>query len=330
MGRANRRDVLREEEIENEFFKLRIYNFGASVGELIYKGQSVVTSFYDKIDYVCETEPYLCAMVGPTAGRISGGKYKDQGKVVKLSLNDAPNHLHGGETGISEDYFTLRVVNDHQIECTLECSHEEDGYPSGNFKYKINYILDGEKLIIESHCEVPKRTLLNMTWHAYFNFSSMREDILDYTLKIKASKRTRTDVKGHPNAIVPIEKGDAFDFNDGPVYGDNFKKGSEEFKHTLGYDHALILDDNKIELFDPKSKIGLEIETDQEAVVVYGANWFKEDIKYQDENHGTENSCVALEVQQIPNAVNLEGCKAKFYDENNPYYQKTTYRFFKK
>ena len=91
-----------------------------------------------------------------------------------------------------------------------------------------------------------------------------------------------------------------------------------------------MLDEGHIILKDPHIAHRLDILTDQSSVVVYTANWFDENQIFESGMKGHALCSIALETQDIPNGINIEGCHPhQIYDPQHPYTQTTTYRFTK-
>jgi len=327
---------VKEYTIYNDELEVSAINFGASVTAIKTRDkegnmENILASFQDIESYFSSPGPYLNAMVGPVAGRIAYGKYEIDGETRQLSINNGVNHLHGGASGISKQFFDVieEVIDEKKIlRFVLDTNHVVDGF-SGDFHYEIKYILEKNTFTIESTCWPKQRTILNMTSHMYFNLSGeLKRSIEGHLLMVPANHKTLIHDEGHPYEIVPIESGSAFDFRVPKKIGENFEIGDDEFAITRGYDTCFVLDNgNKIVLEDEISGRILEVITDQRSVVVYSANYFDEQLILNEGRKGQPFCSIALETQDIPNVVNIAPSDAKIYDENSPYSQKTTYIF---
>lgn len=328
-----------EYTIKNDWIELSTLNFGATISAIKVadkngKVANVVASFDDIQSYFTCPDPYLNAMVGPTAGRIGYGTYELNQETYTLSINNGLHHLHGGHTTIAKQIFDVSEIEEATckiLRFTLRTSHQEDGYP-GVYTYCIDYILDKNTLTIQSTCTPSQTSLCNLTSHVYFNLSGdLENSIKQHTLKIPATKKVAIHEDGHPYKIVDIKQGSAFDFSATHVMEDNFSKGDDEFKITRGYDAAYLLDTTAtIELADPMSGRKVSIDTDQKSVVVYSANYFDETLRLNHGRRGYPLSAIALETQAIPNAVQIAKADIQLYDENHPYKQCTRYTFTNK
>ena len=321
-----------EYTISNDEVELSVLNFGATVTSIRTKDkdgkvENILASFDDVESYFSKPGPYLNAMVGPVAGRIGYGQYSINGEVHSLSINNGKNHLHGGTSGISKQFFNVEK-DTNSITLTLDTDHDVDGF-TGTYHYEIKYILNKNTLTIEAKCTPENKTILNMTSHMYFNLSGeLKNSINEHLLTLPASKKTKIHEDGQPCCIMPIIEGSAFDFRTAKLIGRNFEIGDEEFNITRGYDTAFVLNgDEPIELVDKESGRTLEIHTDQKSVVVYSANYFDDDLTLNEGRKGYPFSCLAMETQDTPNGINIEGVSTKIYDKDTPYNQKTTYIF---
>ncbi|MDQ0361713.1 aldose epimerase family protein [Breznakia pachnodae] len=325
-----------EYTMRNDELEIRALNYGASVTMIQAKNkngvkENVVVAYDDIESYFTQPGPYLNAMVGPTAGRIAYGKYMLDGKEHTLSLNSPPNHLHGGATGISKQFFHAEELKDGDkqiLRFTLDVDHSKDGY-SGTYTYQIDYILEGNTFTIKSLCAPQNKGIANLTSHMYFNLSGdLKDSINGHELKIPSSKKTKVDKDNYPGAIVDIDKNSAFDFLNYKTILQNFAKGDEEFEITRGYDTAFLLNEgNTITLHDKESGRLMNVTTDQKSVVVYSANYFDSQLIINENKKGYPFCSIALETQDIPNGINIVGDEGRVFDTQHPYKQITTYEF---
>lgn len=68
----------------------------------------------DKVDIVLggdlQVDPFMGALCGRFANRISKGIVKLEDEVIKLTVNEPPNHLHGGYHGFKYQNLERRAV----------------------------------------------------------------------------------------------------------------------------------------------------------------------------------------------------------------------------
>ncbi|MFV0254952.1 MAG: hypothetical protein ACK5G7_02340 [Erysipelotrichaceae bacterium] len=324
---------LKEYSIENKFLRVSILNYGATIKAIYYKNDNLevnmVATLAKNEDYLSDINPYMNSIVGPTAGRIAYAHYLDNDNIIGLSANSNKHHLHGGFSTTSKKYFLVEEISASKLKLTLIANHEDDGYPQGAYRYQIIYTLQENTLKIDYQCIPPSRSLLNLTNHLYFNLGSSASDIRNHILTIPANARARITKDNYPDKMVEIPDNSPYNFRKGANIGEQLLKNSSEFKTTKGFDHPFYLDSNTIKLENFDTGYCLEIETDQEAVVVYTANWFSEQIILEGGILGKAQQFIALEVQEIPNSINMPELITSFYDAENPYFQTTSYKFTK-
>lgn len=321
-----------EYTIENAQLKITALNFGATITGIYQKDaqhtpENLVVAFQDIMDYERQKDPYLNAIVGPVAGRIGYGTYTMEGKQQQLSLQGV-HHLHGGVSGISKKHFTVHQTED-ALHFHMETSHAIDGFAKGIYTYDVTYQLCGKQLRITYQGIPPKRSLLNMTSHLYFNLSGdMKESICTHDLCIPSVQKEVIHPDGHPYKIEAIKKDSAFDFSTLRNIGHNYQLQDPEFAYTKAFDTPYLLEKKPILLYHKGSDRHLWITSDAPCVVVYTANYFNDSLILQNGTHGYPMCAIALETQDVANGVNIPDSPAHpFADAQHPYLQTTTYTF---
>ncbi len=84
--------------------EVAITNYGGAIAAIMVPDKNGklanVIQGHDNIDSVVNSpEPFLSTLVGRYGNRICKGKFTLDGKEYSLSVNNGPNHLHGGPTG---------------------------------------------------------------------------------------------------------------------------------------------------------------------------------------------------------------------------------------
>lgn len=255
---------------------------------------------------------------GRTAGRISPNKFVLDGKEYTIAVEPGKTFaLHGGLMGLSEKAFDYTRSEDKDTKSlifTYLSPDGEGGYP-GNLKVTITFILfkNEYKLLIHHEAVTDKKTLCNLTNHAYFNLSGNAErNVLDQELFIAASEYGPVDENTVATSLVPVTK--LYDFTKPHKIGD-FIEDPIVQKTTLGYDNGFMLDKvdpKKVQasLYDPISGRKLEIRTSYEACVCYSCNHASEFIVQNGKELAKYDAC-CLEMQHFPNTVNSAFIKKK-------------------
>lgn len=316
--------------LENEFLKIEVLNIGACLKKIELKDEEMknknLVVSYDKIEDYEKNPAYIGAIVGRNAGRIENGLLKIDEKIYELTKNNGNNNLHGGFNSISHRLWQVEIKED-RLSCFIECEHLENGYP-GNLKIRVDYILNNNELSIEYYATSDRKTYVNLTNHSYFNLSGKKDDLIyENILELNSNYMLKINESSVPYELMKL-KNTIFDFSKAKKIK-SFFDGEHEQKKLAnnGTDHPFILNKNQknqIVCLNEQSKIKMEVETDNPAVVIYTANYFN-DIGLR--NH----SAICFETQEVPNLFENEELNIypTFIDEKNPYKKYTKFKFFK-
>ena len=324
-------------EISNSFGTMvTLCNVGASIYDIKTKDKNNTN---ESILYTTRSEgmfpfdnSYYGKTIGRTGGRISGGKFKLNGKEYIINSND-PNGLHGGKEGLSFKEFShiKKVLAEYtEVEFSYYSRDMESGYP-GNLELKVIYRLYNtvNKLTVRFIGVSDKDTLLNLSNHSYFNLSgNAKENIFNHKLYINSSKMELIN-NLIPKGIVDCDK--IYSFKEAHKIGD-YIKNDEIINNTNGYDFPYIFDECdkdkfNIVLSEEKSGRILKIKTTYPVVVVYTCNYTGEVIM-NNNKVSTPYYAVCLECMYHPNTINSSFLKEKKdvlkkddkYDEMIEYY----------
>ena len=204
--------------IKNEYIELTVLDFGAIIQKLIVKDKNghptnTVVGLESTEEYL-KDNMYLGACIGRYAGRISNGSFTLEGKKYRgYQKNNV--HLHGGQSGFNQKYFTIEEVN-HGKEPYIKLSYLspdlEEGYP-GNLNVMVTYTLLANTLKITHEATTDKTTVVNLTNHSYFNLQGVDNGLIDnHILQIKASKYTPVNKEIIPTGEITSVKNTPFDF----------------------------------------------------------------------------------------------------------------------
>ncbi len=134
----------------------------------------VLLGFTADDDYRHAEEKYYGAVVGRYCGRIPHGTFCDHEKQIKLPLNDhGRHHLHGGVDAFHLKEWELipESVTRNSIALSLSSADGEQGYP-GDLRVTVSYTLtDDNRMVFEVSAQTNRKTLVNMTNHAFFNLT---------------------------------------------------------------------------------------------------------------------------------------------------------------
>lgn len=119
--------------------------------------------------------PYLGAIVGRVAGRITGAAFTLEDRTYLLACNEPPNHLHGGVSGFDKRIWSaaprMRRDGAPSLRLAYRSPDGEEGYP-GNVDVAVTYTVTNEDtLLIETEAMSDQTTPLSLTHHSYFNLA---------------------------------------------------------------------------------------------------------------------------------------------------------------
>lgn len=150
---------------------LRMPDRGGVLGDVVLGGNDL--GFY------LRRHPYFGCITGRVAGRISGGRFRIGEQDFALALNNPPNHLHGGVTGLDRRIWRAEPAGNNALVLHYRSPDGEEGYP-GNVDLKVFYrMTDGNELVIESEACADQPTPVSLTNHSYFNLAGEGSGTVD-------------------------------------------------------------------------------------------------------------------------------------------------------
>lgn len=163
----------------------------------------------ERIEDMPESDVYAGAICGRFANRIEKGHAVIAGKAHQLTVNEPPNHLHGGVKAFHAKNWAAEIADDALV-FSLVSPHGEEGYP-GKLSVRCAYRFEGATLICELEATTRKTTIVNLTNHAYWNLSGA-ETAADHMLEIAAQTYTPTNDELMPTGAISFVSGTNYDF----------------------------------------------------------------------------------------------------------------------
>ena len=294
---------------------------------------------YDNIDYYAKATGYQGALIGRFGNRICKGKFTLDGKEYSLFCNNnAVNHLHGGKIGFDKKIWKATPVDGDSPALELEyvSPDGEEGYP-GTLTVKVTYTLTADNaLSIRYQATTDKKTILNLTNHAYFNLGGYASGcVRGHYLEMDAESYVKTDSLLIPTGELAPVDGTPFDFRKGKLVGDEIDADNVDLKIAGGYDHCFNFTGGESKepvlratLKDPKSGRVMKMYTNQPCVQLYTGNFLKDD------GYPFKGGCVkkkqmalCLETQHMPDAINHSNFTDVTLDVGETYDYTTVYAF---
>lgn len=255
---------MKQVTISTPFITLIVLDYGAIIQKLLVKdknGHSTnVVVGYDFASKYLKDSVCLGASVGRYAGRISKGSFELDRETYNLYENKGV-HLHGGKEGFHKKYWTFEAVNygkEPFVTLSYLSGHLDEGYP-GNLKTSVTYRLKDNELHISFKASTDRTTVVNLTNHSYFKLDN-EESIDSYQLQLSCPDYLETLDNLLPTGKLLPVKGTKYDFlNEKPI-------GKKRLDTTFVID---LKTNVAVKLTSKISGIGMEVTTNQPAVVVY-------------------------------------------------------------
>jgi len=263
---------------------IRLTNFGAKINWIEVPDKNGkkdnITFGYDTFEETLQGDMSFGSVVGRFANRIAHGKFTLDGVVYNTPLNNGPNTLHGGPLGWHSVVWNTEILKESKfpaVKFTYISPDMEEGFP-GTVNAAITYTwTDNNEIVMEYVCTTDKKTVVNVTNHAYFNLHGAGNgDILDHILTLKASVFTPVDSVMIPTGEIRPVAGTPFDFNTPHKIGERIGENYDQLILGKGYDHNYILDNKEdvdVTVYEPVSGRMLEVITDQPGMQLYTGNF---------------------------------------------------------
>lgn len=324
-----------------------LISFGAAIQELSVPDRQgrladVVLGYPDMAGYLSSTNPRHGATIGRVANRVENGHFELNGRIVELSKNKAPNHMHGGYVSFDKKVWAAEILadGDEPSVCfTIFSPDGDEGYP-GNCMTRLTYTLARDNgLRLDYDAVADQDTAINLTNHVYFNLKGHNQgDILGHVLQIAADEFTVINENCMPTGEIRSVTGSALDFTTAKPIGQHINCDEEQMQFAQGYDHNYCLrGDNSrqgqktlkacAEVYEPESGRTMTVETTSPGVQLYTANNMKPGEAGKDGAHYAVRGSFCLETQYYPNALNHPNFPSAVFKAGEAFRHTTIYRF---
>ena len=321
--------------------EVSITNYGGSLVSIMVPDRdgkmANVIQGHDCIqDCLSSPEPFLSTLVGRYGNRICRGKFTMNNKEYSLSINNGPNHLHGGPTGCHARVWDAEQLNDQELVLRYTFAYYEEGFP-GEVQMTVKYSLTNDnELVIDYRGTTNKKTVVNMTSHGFFSLTGIGTPTpsqLDTILTINADFYVPIDENSIPTGEIRKVEGTPFDFRTPKPVGQDIAADDEQIKNGTGYDHCYVL--NKREpgeltlaasMVEPSTGRTMECWTTEPGVQFYSDNWAD---GYKGQHGATfgKHSGLCFETQHFPDSPNRAHFPSTQLKPGEVYVQKTVYKF---
>lgn len=321
--------------------EIAVTNYGGAILTIMVPDKNGnienVIQGHDTIENVVNSpEPFLSTLIGRYGNRIAKGKFKLDGKEYNLTINNGPNSLHGGPTGFHARVWDAEQTGKQSVTLHYLSKDGEEGFP-GNLDITVVYTLSNDnELIITYTAITDKKTLVNLTHHAFFSLSGVKTptaSVENNILTINADFYTPIDEVSIPTGEINKVEGTPMDFRTPQIVGSRINDKFQQLIFGAGYDHCYVLNKEEqgtltfaAKCIEPNSGRSLEVYTTEPGVQLYTANWHSGFKGY----HGATfpaRSAICFEAQRFPDTPNKGHFPSAVLVPGETYHQVTVYKF---
>lgn len=317
---------------------IKLTNYGAAISEIMVPdktgAKANVTFGFETLEQYIKGELYFGKVVGQYANRIAKGKFSIDDTEYSLEINNAPNSLHGTDKGWHSRVWDVEILKDAQypsVKFTYNKQDMEQGFP-GNVVASVIYTwTDNNELRLDYHATTDKKTIINMTNHAYFNLGGTGSgNILDHEVVINASKFTPVDSTLIPTGEMRAVTNTPFDFLTTHKVGERINENYDQLIIGKGYDHNFILDGNTevaASAYHSPSGRFMEVITDQPGIQFYTGNFLDGSQVGRGNVQYNFRDGLCFETQHYPDSPNQPDFPSVIITPDKPFNSYTIYRF---
>ena len=299
----------------------------------------VVLGFNDLESYLADTNPYFGAIVGRYANRIAGGRFTLDGETYTLPQNDGNNSLHGGVRGLTRvvwDGEPILTEHGRGVALRYRSPDGEEGYP-GNVDFEVRYVLGVNDLRIEAEAVSDRPTVVNLSFHSYFNLKGEGEgDILDHELSLPSLAYTPVGADLIPTGEIASVQGTPMNFVQLTRVGDRIDDDFEQLRFGGGYDHNWVVQESGAavaepepvaRLHEPESGRLLLVTSTAPGLQLYTGNFLDGTLVGKSGRPYVRRGGLCLETQHFPDSPNQPGFPSTVLRPGETYRQVTEYLF---
>ncbi|MER2142329.1 MAG: aldose epimerase family protein [Eubacteriales bacterium] len=296
--------------------RAEILDYGAILVSLVVPDQDGkpvdVTLGYDELSKYEDNFDMLGATVGRNVNRIEKGTFSLGGMTYHLEINENDNNIHSSMAhGFHKVMWTADSFADDSVTLRYISRDGENGFP-GALNTALTYTLtDAGALMLSYEMVCDRRTLANLTNHAYFNLAGVDSgDILDTVVWINADAFTPIRRGTIPTGEIRAVEGTPMDFRMPKPIGRDMGLSDEQLRLGQGYDHNFVLRGQNAGVrrvataYSPKSGIRMTVYTDLPGLQFYGGNTTR-DIIGKGGHLITRHSGFCMESHYYPNSINI-------------------------
>lgn len=331
--------TIKKYTIENSNgIKASVITYGATLAEIFTPDKAgefkdILVGFDDLDGFVNRTD-YQGVIVGPYANRIGNAKFSIDDNLYTLTANEKDVTCLHSNGEFNTAVWDAEIIDENSVRFTYSSPDGLNGFP-GNIDVSVVYILnDNNELKLEYYAVSDKKTVINLTNHAYFNLGGYDSGtILNHLIKINADSFTPVDEFSIPTGEIKSVENTPFDFRNFRTIGDKIDCNCEQLNFTGGYDHNFCINgyDKKsinkaAEVIDETSGRKMEVFTDLPGVQFYAGNFLK-GIIGKNKLPMNKRTGFCLETQYYPDSPNKPDFPNCVFDAGEEYKTTTIFKF---
>ena len=321
--------------------EVAVTNYGGAIQAVMVPDKNGdlgnVVQGHNSIDEVINSpEPFLSTLVGRYGNRICQGKFSLEGKEYTLAINNGPNSLHGGPTGFHARVWNAEQSLKNSLVLTYFSADGEEGFP-GILNVEVVYTFtNSNELIITYKATTDKRTLVNLTHHAFFSLSGQANptpSVENNVLTINADYYVPMDEVSIPTGEILKVADTPMDFRTPHVVGSRINEPFQQLIYGAGYDHCYVLNKPEagaltfaVKCVEPISGRSLEMYTTEPGVQLYTSNWLNGFAGWHGATYPSR-SAICFEAQHFPDSPNKAHFPSVVLNPGETYHQVTIYKF---
>jgi len=318
--------------------RLKAITYGGIITELCAPDRNgemadIVLGLLSLQDYLAG-HPWMGAIIGRVAGRISRGSFELEGERYQLEINDPPNHLHGGTDALDKKNWRGKIGNNDLGEPFIVFNYRspegECGYP-GNVDIEVTYTLGNEaSLRIDYKATTDRTTPLSLTNHSYFNLAGESSGSVEkHLLQIHADHWVPTDENFTLSGKVEPVAGSPNDFTQPKAIGEPL----DQLKLNHGDNYMIRRNEKKVlvpvaRIEEPVSGRIMEVESTEACLQFYNGK-FLDGMKTIGKSGRIykPHDAFCMECHGYPDGVNHPGIDDIVLRPGQTYRQSTLYKF---
>lgn len=289
-------------------------NFGARVVSIVVPDRegrpTDVTLGFDNLDDFRFVNCNFGSTIGRYANRIAGARFRLDGQECRLTANNGPNCLHGGDAGWQMRVFDVTELSDSVVRFSYCSPDGEAGFP-GTVSLCVEYTLSARNELRIAYAAVTDRpTVVNLTNHTFFNLSGdPSQSALDHVLQVAADRYTPIDSMMIPTGeLAPVEA-TPLDFRMPRTLAEGMDTTFVQLALAGGYDHNLVLSAPGLQqpaatLYSRRSGICLELLTEEPGLQLFTSNAFSGAFRGRRGIAYCNRPAICLEPQHFPDSPN--------------------------